>query len=128
MRDRAESPSFCRTGDGHPVYGRDWCWERGFRLGNEWDRDRGGNVRLVPPTGRPIDQAVLTALLDAQTMSRIQTVKSGLRLTAPLHASWLETTAGGRILTIRSGSTTIAEIADRNRDGQADALWFRAVR
>lgn len=128
MRDRADSPSFCRTGAGHPVYGRDWCWERGFRLGNGWDRDRGGSVRLAPPVGRPIDQAVLTALLDSQTMSRIQTVKSGLRLTAPLNASWLETTVGGRVLTIRAGSTPIAEISDRNRDGRADALWFRAVR
>ena len=33
---RVGGPSFCRSGAGHPVFGRRWCLEKGFGLG---DRD-----------------------------------------------------------------------------------------
>lgn len=33
MRDDG-TPAFCRTGEGHPVFGRRWCLERGFGLGS----------------------------------------------------------------------------------------------
>jgi hypothetical protein len=29
-------PAFCRTGEGHPVFGRRWCIEKGFGLGAYW--------------------------------------------------------------------------------------------
>src|SRR3569832_970707 len=28
------APAVCRSGAGHPVYGRSWCVEKGFGLGN----------------------------------------------------------------------------------------------
>jgi hypothetical protein len=31
---KSGSPSFCRSGAGHPVYGRQWCLEKGFRVGD----------------------------------------------------------------------------------------------
>ena len=127
MREQPGSPSFCRSGAGHPVYGRDWCWDRGFRLGEEWDRNRGGSARIQPPSGSPIDQGVLSQMLDASLMTRLQTLRTRLGLTAPLNGSWTETTVGGRLLTVRSGSMLIAEISDRNRDGRADAIWLRAL-
>jgi hypothetical protein len=127
MRDRVESPSFCRSGAGHPVYGRDWCWERGFRLGEDWDRNRGAGLRLEPPAGSPIDQSVLSRMFDAAFMTRLQNLRRSLGLNAPLNGSWMETTVGGRLLSIRAGSTPIAEISDRNRDGRADAMWLRTV-
>jgi hypothetical protein len=127
MREQPGSPSFCRSGAGHPVYGRDWCWDRGFRLGDEWDRNRGGSARIQPPSGSPIDQGVMSQMLDASVMTRLQTLRTRLGLTAPLNGSWTETTVGGRLLTVRSGSTLIAEISDRNRDGRADAIWLRAL-
>lgn len=34
--NRGRGPKFCRTGAGHPVFGRRWCLEKGFGLG---DRD-----------------------------------------------------------------------------------------
>ena len=34
--NRGRGPKFCRTGVGHPVFGRRWCLEKGFGLG---DRD-----------------------------------------------------------------------------------------
>lgn len=32
MRDE-RIPAFCRTGEGHPEFGRRWCLERGYGLG-----------------------------------------------------------------------------------------------
>ena len=127
MREQPGSPSFCRSGAGHPVYGRDWCWDRGFRLGEEWDRNRGGNARIQPPSGSPIDQGVLSQMLDEPLMTRLQTLRTRLGFTAPLNGSWTETTVGGRLLSVRSGTTLIAEISDRNRDARADAIWLRAT-
>lgn len=34
--NRGRGPAFCRSGAGHPVWGRSWCLEKGFGLG---DRD-----------------------------------------------------------------------------------------
>ncbi|MGK2961706.1 MAG: hypothetical protein ACSLFK_06095, partial [Gemmatimonadaceae bacterium] len=34
---REGSPSFCRSGEGHPVWGRDWCIDKGFGLGGYQD-------------------------------------------------------------------------------------------
>jgi hypothetical protein len=31
--ERGGGPAFCRSGAGHPVWGRDWCLEKGFGLG-----------------------------------------------------------------------------------------------
>src|SRR5687767_14783023 len=33
--DADRGPAFCRDGRGHPVFGRDWCIERGY-----WHRPR----------------------------------------------------------------------------------------
>ncbi|HKY60856.1 MAG TPA: hypothetical protein VJP59_07590 [Gemmatimonadota bacterium] len=33
MRDEG-IPAFCRTGEGHPEFGRRWCLERGYGLGS----------------------------------------------------------------------------------------------
>ena len=41
---RGGGPKFCRTGSGHPVFGRRWCLEKGFGLGDRddvfWDDGR----------------------------------------------------------------------------------------
>ncbi|HET6343168.1 MAG TPA: hypothetical protein VFG78_13405 [Gemmatimonadota bacterium] len=54
---RGGGPKFCRTGAGHPVFGRRWCLEKGFGLGDRddvffddgrvifWDDDRPVVVR-----------------------------------------------------------------------------------
>src|SRR5688500_8111477 len=31
---REGAPSFCRSGEGHPVWGRQWCLDKGFGLGD----------------------------------------------------------------------------------------------
>ncbi|HUP02087.1 MAG TPA: hypothetical protein VM737_11275 [Gemmatimonadota bacterium] len=37
-------PAFCRSGAGHPVFGRRWCLDKGFGLGDRRFRDRDGIV------------------------------------------------------------------------------------
>jgi hypothetical protein len=41
--ERGRGPAFCRSGEGHPVWGPEWCLEKGFGLGSRrivFDRDR----------------------------------------------------------------------------------------
>lgn len=57
LADRGRGPKFCRTGAGHPVFGRRWCLKKGFGLGGRddvffddgrvifWDDDRPVVVR-----------------------------------------------------------------------------------
>jgi hypothetical protein len=33
-RGRGNAPAFCRSGEGHPVHGRQWCRDKGFGLGS----------------------------------------------------------------------------------------------
>lgn len=37
---RGNGPAFCRSGAGHPVFGRRWCVEKGFGLGRQVRDDR----------------------------------------------------------------------------------------
>ncbi|HUE95285.1 MAG TPA: hypothetical protein VMN39_01410 [Longimicrobiaceae bacterium] len=34
QRSRNAGPPFCRNGQGHPVHGRQWCYDRGFGTGS----------------------------------------------------------------------------------------------
>lgn len=129
LSNREDAPVFCQSGAGHPVYGRDWCFERGFRLGGEWRRER---VRDVPVNritrGVPIDRAVLEEMLGSELVERIEDGRTELQLEQPLSGSWVESPTGGLILRIQAGAEPIAEVADRDRDGTVDVLWRRVRR
>lgn len=32
---KGKGPAFCRSGEGHPVHGRQWCRDKGFGLGDD---------------------------------------------------------------------------------------------
>lgn len=53
--ERGGGPAFCRTGEGHPVFGRDWCWDKGFGVGDRGYNDRYGNGRSDDVLGRRKD-------------------------------------------------------------------------
>lgn len=38
-------PSFCRSGAGHPVFGREWCREKGWDVNRDRDRIRADRDR-----------------------------------------------------------------------------------
>ena len=48
--EASASPSFCRSGAGHPVHGRSWCLDKGFGLGRSYvhydDYRRSGRARV----------------------------------------------------------------------------------
>jgi hypothetical protein len=53
--EHRRGPAFCRSGAGHPVWGREWCLERGYGLGTQ---------RIVLDRGRvyfPLGNDILVA-------------------------------------------------------------------
>lgn len=111
------SPAFCRSGAGHPKYGRAWCIDKGFGLGNSgWDRQVWNNVvfqqQRTASIGDVLGSVILGRLNNYAT--------STLNLRTPLVGTWLTSDTGSRVYLVRSGSTQVAEFVDTNRDGRAD--------
>ena len=126
---RRDVPEYCAQGAGHPRFGRDWCWERGFSLGKKWRRLRVWHAALEPPDGSvPAGNTLdLSTVLSPDMFERLekQRVKHGLN--SPLTGRWLQSPYG-RILIVRSGATEIAELADADSDGHAETLWLFSAR
>ena len=129
MSKRDDAPIFCQNGSGHPAFGRDWCWERGYRLGSEWRRERIRNA-TIKRTSRatPIERAQLVEMLGPDLIEQIEDSRTELQLEGQLSASWVESPTGGLVLRIQAGDQPIAEVADRNRDGKIDSIWRRVRR
>lgn len=85
------SPAFCRSGAGHPVFGRRWCLEMGFGLGH--GGILGGRRGLTLPEiilghdprhrrqafhGRSLDHGELGALLGVAILDRVLADALGL--------------------------------------------------
>lgn len=65
---RANAPAFCRSGQGHPVHGREWCIEKGFGLGSRsgtvWSRGGIGDIVFRNPDTRTrLDRGGLLGVL-----------------------------------------------------------------
>jgi hypothetical protein len=125
---KSGAPAFCRSGEGHPVFGRDWCREKGFGLGDyrdiRWGRTT--DVRDIS-FQRQVDRgtlarAVLIDVLGDVVFNRLGLHAVTLGYTDPLTGVWLGEPSGPQVLRLSSGQMTIAEIYDDNRDNQADAL------
>jgi hypothetical protein len=121
------APSFCRSGEGHPVFGREWCIEKGFGLGRSgdlrWGRTPLDDVIFVRPvtTNRLVADGLLN-LVGSTAFDRLALHAITLGLLDPLTGSWLDDPSGPRVLLVNSGSQPVAEIVDRNRDDRAEVL------
>ena len=121
------APSFCRSGAGHPVWGRQWCLDKGFGLANTQDH-RWGVVREIDDIDmRHVDsgslaRAVLIDVLGNVVFNRLGLHAVTLGYTDPLVGTWMGDGSGARVLRITSGGTPIAEIIDADRDNRADNL------
>jgi hypothetical protein len=128
-REKKGSPSFCRSGTGHPVWGRQWCVEKGFGLGTDndlrWSRvlDPSG-VIITRPTTSDLTRNVLLDVLGSVVLNRLATHAVTLGYQEPLTGRWLGETndAGPRVLLLSSGTRPVAELVDTNRDGNADLM------
>lgn len=127
-REGDGSPSFCRSGAGHPVWGRQWCLDKGFGLGVDrgvhWGRTLDlGDVILRPRTdSNDLTRDVLAAVLGDIVFNRIAAHAITLGYTDPITGRWIGESTGPRVLLLNAGDRTVAEIVDNDRDDRADVL------
>jgi len=126
VRDGA--PSFCRSGAGHPVWGRQWCIDKGFGLGDYQDYRWGQSTDLGDWTyGREVYQpsitnSILQSLLGTTAYNRLALHAVELGLLEPLTGRWVSQQTGPQLLTVNSGQYPVAEVVDSNRDFRWDDL------
>jgi hypothetical protein len=122
------APSFCRSGAGHPVWGRQWCLEKGFGLGAspnvEWAaaRDIGDLVYVRPVTTTTLAENALLDLLGPVAFDRLALHALTLGYTDPLTGIWRSDASGPTVLLVNSGPYPIAELVDGNRDQRPDLM------
>lgn len=122
------APSFCRSGQGHPNWGRQWCLDKGFGLGTQQDV-RWGSTRDIGDIvfGRRVGSGNLTrdallSLLGPVAFDRLALHALTLGYTDPLTGSWRSEAAGPNVLLVNSGTWPIAELVDTNRDQRSDLM------
>ena len=122
-------PSFCRSGAGHPVYGRQWCLERGHGLGEStWGHAHVGRVVF----GRVPEGQVESLRLGAREIAEILTGvvldeifdKSDYDLDrAQLGGNWRGgSNEGILVLEVLMGGAPVAELTDTDLDGEVDVV------
>lgn len=128
--DRSGAPAFCRSGEGHPVWGRAWCMDKGFGLGDGedrvwgWGRDIEDVVLRRPDTDRDLDRGGLRDVLGDIVFGRIALQSLVLGADEPLSGRWLGQQDGPRVLRIHAGDLPVAELVDADRDDEVDVLVF----
>lgn len=125
---RAGAPAFCRSGEGHPVWGRAWCIDKGFGLGSRagtiWSRGSIGDVIFRRPDDRTrLDRGGLIGVLGDIVFGRLALQAITLGYDQPLVGVWLAEPEGPRILRVNSGPYEVAEFYDADRDGRAEVLY-----
>jgi hypothetical protein len=122
------APSFCRSGAGHPVWGRQWCLDKGFGLGTQqnvrWgtNRDIGDIILGRRVTSATLTRDVLLNLLGPVAFDRLALHALTLGYTDPLTGVWHSEASGPQVLRVNSGRWPIAELVDTNRDQRADLM------
>jgi hypothetical protein len=130
FQDKRGAPSFCRSGAGHPVWGRQWCVEKGFGLGRDedirWARIIDpANVRIMQPTTGDLTRSRLETVLGDIVLNRLATQAVTLGWQDPLTGRWLgdpSVPTGPRVLLVSSGPRPVAEVVDLDRDNRADMV------
>ena len=121
------APSFCRSGEGHPVWGRQWCLQKGFGLGDspnvQWAAARDiGDLTWVAPVAGPLTRDALLNLIGPVAFDRLALHALTLGYTDPLTGVWRTDASGPSLLLVNSGSYPIAELLDSNRDQRPDLM------
>lgn len=127
--ERSDGPAFCRSGAGHPVWGRQWCVDKGFGLGSQ-NNVRWGRATTIGDIvfSRPIvDRETLLREALIATVGEVVLDRLGLHAltmgyTEPVTGVWVAQPTGPQVLRLNSGSYPIAEVVDINRDNRADMM------
>ena len=130
QREHGNAPAFCRSGVGHPVWGREWCVQQGFGLGGDgslvWGRTRDlGDIVLRPRAERDLDldRGGLIDVLGDIVFGRLALHALALGFDEPLAGTWVVPDEGPRLLRVRSGDVIVGEFADLDRNDRADVLY-----
>lgn len=128
QRPRENAPAFCRSGEGHPVRGRDWCIDKGFGLGSRsgtlWSRGTLDDVifRRRGDDGR-LDRSGLIGVLGDLVFGRLALQAVTLGYDQPLYGSWVAQPEGPRLLRVYSGDYPVAELVDNDRNDRVEVLY-----
>jgi hypothetical protein len=122
------APSFCRSGAGHPVWGRQWCLDKGFGLGTDQDI-RWGTTRSVSDIifGRRVNSGIvpnniLLNILGPVAYDRLALHAVTLGYADPLTGVWHSEATGPDVLFVNSGRYPVAELVDTNRDQHPETM------
>jgi hypothetical protein len=127
-RPQGNAPAFCRSGEGHPVWGREWCLDRGFGLGSRagtiWSRGRVDDVvfRRDISHERLLRDALL-GVLGESVFNRLAVHSLGMGYAQPLEGQWVAEPGAPRILHVYAGDVVIAELVDVNQSHRADVIY-----
>lgn len=127
---RRGPPAFCRSGEGHPVWGRSWCVDKGFGLGEGdgvwgWDDTLEDVMLRTPDRDRAVlDRGGLIDVLGDIVFGRIALQSLVLGADEPVTGRWMGRDNGPRVLRITAGDLTVAEMVDADRDDRVDAMVF----
>jgi hypothetical protein len=125
---RPNAPAFCRSGEGHPVWGRQWCLDKGFGLGSRagtiWSRGSIGDIIFRNPDTRTrLDRGGLLGVLGDIVLGRLALQSVSMGYDQPLTGYWVEEPSGPRILRVRSGGYEVAEFYDADRNDRVEVLY-----
>jgi len=146
-------PPFCRSGEGHPVHGWDWCLRKGFARSHRsyrrsgvlrrdgvarrpaaccvWRRwDRGG-VHFHDGgrygVGRKLGEHEVLHILGRVVVDDLYATV-GYRRDAPLQGRWHPSTGEAQVLQVRVGRTPLAEFTDFDGDRRVDRALVARVK
>jgi hypothetical protein len=120
---QAGVPAFCRQGGGgHPVFGQQWCRDRGH--GGYWQRGGWEDVIFRSPRdtrrGHTNQRGVIDVLGDV-VFGRLDSHRRQLGASDPLVGRW-QTQNGVQVFQVRSGAIPVAEFTDLDGDGRVDLV------
>jgi hypothetical protein len=119
---RGNGPPFCRSGQGHPVKGRQWCRDKGWGLGRDRSRDIWGDIiyRDRRYDNRQMNRSALERILGSVVLGRFDSYGRSYYDGGSMNGRWLDNRAS--VLQLYMGSTPIARLIDSNRDGRVDSV------
>lgn len=127
-RPSGNAPAFCRSGEGHPVWGREWCLDKGFGLGSRsgilWSR--GGIDEVIyrrPRDQDRMDRGGLIDVLGDVVLGRLALHALSIGLVDPLVGNFVADPQGPQLLRVRSGDMEVAEFVDLDRDDRFELLY-----
>ena len=129
-------PPFCRNGQGHPTKGWQWCVDKGWANGAApswgWEQQGGWSDVIfrnpAPRQGGQVGNRSMGSILGDIVLGRLTRTGMDSGLSGPVDGRWLPLSNGGSVLQVRMGGYPLAELADLNRDGRADAVLLNVLR